>query len=247
MVCVVQDTVLVMDQKSLVSTYCMTQDVRRHLQTVAWHSILEVVFIFSTHMRKKQGSKTQKLNANKTQYLICVLIVHKFVCWWANKTLKQKANNTINKTEKKHYGSGNRTQYANKLMECLQGTIKAQKGEISVFLWISTHAYSSDLCKHVSHFFSFHYHSKMMKNVFLSTISAKSGKFGHQVTLDTHLQTVEIQMRRLFMSRLIRIFTVCLVNYFYSNNWTMKQSGCPNIAVCPNISDFSVHGDEDPF
>ena len=42
----------------------------------------------------------------------------------------------------------------------------------------------------------------------------KSGKFGHQVNLDIRLQTVEIQTRRLLMSRLIRIFTVCLVNYF---------------------------------
>ena len=37
----------------------------------------------------------------------------------------------------------------------------------------------------------------------------KSGNFGHKVNLDTHLQTVEIQMRRLLMSCLIRIFTVC--------------------------------------
>ena len=43
----------------------------------------------------------------------------------------------------------------------------------------------------------------------------KSGKFGHQVNSDTHLQTVEIQMRRLLMSRLIRIFTVCFVNLFF--------------------------------
>ena len=42
----------------------------------------------------------------------------------------------------------------------------------------------------------------------------KSSKFGHQVNSDTHLQTVGIQMRRLLMSRLIRIFTVCLVNLF---------------------------------
>ena len=40
----------------------------------------------------------------------------------------------------------------------------------------------------------------------------RSGNFGHQVNSDIHLQTVEIQMRRLLMSRLIRIFTVCLVN-----------------------------------
>ena len=51
----------------------------------------------------------------------------------------------------------------------------------------------------------------------------KLGKFGHQVNSDTHLQTVLIQMRRLLllMSRLIRIFTVCLV---YSNIWNMKQT-----------------------
>ena len=42
----------------------------------------------------------------------------------------------------------------------------------------------------------------------------KSGYFGHQVNSDIHLQTVEIQMRRLLMSRLIRIFTVCLDNLF---------------------------------
>ena len=47
----------------------------------------------------------------------------------------------------------------------------------------------------------------------------KSGNFGHQVNSDIHLQTVEIQMRRLLISRLIRIFTVCLVNLFiYSYN-----------------------------
>ena len=40
----------------------------------------------------------------------------------------------------------------------------------------------------------------------------ESGNLGHQVNLDIHLQTVEIQMRRLLMSRLIRISTVCLVN-----------------------------------
>ena len=43
----------------------------------------------------------------------------------------------------------------------------------------------------------------------------KSGNFGHQVNSNIHLQTVEIQMRRLLMSRLIRIFTVCLVNLFF--------------------------------
>ena len=43
----------------------------------------------------------------------------------------------------------------------------------------------------------------------------KSGKVGHKVNSDTHLQTVEIQMRRLLMSRLIWILTVCLVNLFF--------------------------------
>ena len=42
----------------------------------------------------------------------------------------------------------------------------------------------------------------------------KSGKFGHQVNSDTHLQIVLIQMRRLLMSRHIRSFTICLGNLF---------------------------------
>ena len=43
----------------------------------------------------------------------------------------------------------------------------------------------------------------------------KSGNFGHQVNSDIHLQTLEIQMRRLLMSRLIRIFIVCIDNWFF--------------------------------
>ena len=35
---------------------------------------------------------------------------------------------------------------------------------------------------------------------------------------DIRLQTVEIQMRRLLMSRLIRCVTVCLVNLFIATN-----------------------------
>ena len=47
----------------------------------------------------------------------------------------------------------------------------------------------------------------------------KSGNFRHQVNSDIHLQTVEIQMRGLLMSRLIRIYTVCLGTLFvYSKN-----------------------------
>ena len=45
-------------------------------------------------------------------------------------------------------------------------------------------------------------------------ITVKLGKFGHQVKSETYLQTVLILMRRLLMSRLIRIFTVCLANLF---------------------------------
>ena len=48
----------------------------------------------------------------------------------------------------------------------------------------------------------------------LKLIRVKSGSSGHQVDSDIHLKTVEIQMRRLLMSRLIRI-TVCLVNLFF--------------------------------
>ena len=49
-------------------------------------------------------------------------------------------------------------------------------------------------------------------------------------------------MRRLLMSRLIRIFTVCLFNLFFIpiiELWN-KQGGCPNSAVCPNIPDFTL-------
>ena len=71
-----------------------------------------------------------------------------------------------------------------------------------------------------------------MKRHVYTLIWVKSGNFGHQVNSDIHLQTVEIQMRRLLMSRLIRIFTVCLVNlFFYSNHQNMKQTR--------SLSDFS--------
>ena len=60
----------------------------------------------------------------------------------------------------------------------------------------------------------------------------KLSNFGHQVNSDIRLQTVEIQMRRLLMSRLIRIFTVCLVNLFFSIpviKIGSKQGRCPNL------------------
>ena len=49
-------------------------------------------------------------------------------------------------------------------------------------------------------------------------------------------------MRRLLMSRLIRIFTVCLVNLFFIPIIELcnKQSGCLNLAVCPNLPDFTL-------
>ena len=46
----------------------------------------------------------------------------------------------------------------------------------------------------------------------------KSGYFEHKVNSDVHLQTVEIQIRRLLMSRLIRIFTVCFYNLLFHSN-----------------------------
>ena len=49
----------------------------------------------------------------------------------------------------------------------------------------------------------------------VGTARVKSGNFGHQVNSDIHLKTVEIQMKRLLMISLIRIFTVCLVNLLF--------------------------------
>ena len=49
---------------------------------------------------------------------------------------------------------------------------------------------------------------------FDSSIRVKSGNFGHRVNSNIHLQTVELQMRRLLTSRFIWIFSVCLVNLF---------------------------------
>ena len=59
-------------------------------------------------------------------------------------------------------------------------------------------------------------------------VRVKSCKFGHQVNSDTYLKTVEIQMR--LLSRLIRTFTVCLVNLFFIPMIELcdKQGGCPN-------------------
>ena len=59
-----------------------------------------------------------------------------------------------------------------------------------------------------------HIQCTMWLTIFKTCLRVKSGNFGHQVNSDIHLQTVEIQMRRLLMSRLIRIFSVCLENIF---------------------------------
>ena len=57
-------------------------------------------------------------------------------------------------------------------------------------------------------------------------IWVKLGNFGHQINSDIHLQTVEIQM-----SRLIRIFTVCLLIYFFIQiiKTRNEQGHCPNL------------------
>ena len=50
-------------------------------------------------------------------------------------------------------------------------------------------------------------------------------------------------MRPLLMSRLIKIFTVFSVNLFFIpiTELLNKQGGCPNLAVCLNIPDFTLH------
>ena len=77
----------------------------------------------------------------------------------------------------------------------------------------------------------------------LSNTWVNSLNFGHKVNSDTHLQTVEIQIRWLLMSRLIRIFNVCLVDYFVfnSNNYNMNQTRLlSEFNCCPKLPDFSL-------
>ena len=66
--------------------------------------------------------------------------------------------------------------------------------------------------------------------IYIMVIRVKSGNFRHQEISDIHLQTVEIQMRRLLMSHLIRIFTVCLVNLFFIPIIKIRNKQC----CCPN-------------
>ena len=77
----------------------------------------------------------------------------------------------------------------------------------------------------------------------MKNISVKSGNFGHQVNSDMHLQTVEIQMRRLLMSRHIRIVTFCLVSLFFIPIIKIyyKQVRCPNLLDRPNLPEISVN------
>ena len=85
-------------------------------------------------------------------------------------------------------------------------------------------SHQTTMCNSLIDYFCKHQFSMAVLQQIMQTLNAncgtrfdrvKSGKFGHQVNSDTHLQTVEIQMRRLLMSRLIRIFTVCFVNLFF--------------------------------
>ena len=74
------------------------------------------------------------------------------------------------------------------------------------------------------------------------THRVKLGNFGHRVNSDRHMQTVEILMRRLLMSRLIRICTVCLVNLFFIPIIKIqnKQGFFPNLADLPKLPDFTL-------
>ena len=59
------------------------------------------------------------------------------------------------------------------------------------------------------------------------TNRVKSGNFGHQVNSDIYLQTEEIQMRRLLMSRLIRIlpdFTLSIITRLYPKYYFSKNT-----------------------
>ena len=86
--------------------------------------------------------------------------------------------------------------------------------------------------------------SKKLAELQMLVGKVKSDKFRPQVNLDIHLQTVDIQMRQLLMSRFIRIFIVCLVRLFFIPIiaiWT-KLGRCPNLANCPNVPMFTYSG-----
>ena len=53
-------------------------------------------------------------------------------------------------------------------------------------------------------------------------------------------------MRRLLMSRLIRIFTVCLVYLIFIPiiQKYKKQGRCPYLDDCPNLPDFTLSPDD---
>ena len=85
---------------------------------------------------------------------------------------------------------------------------------------------------------------KHPKQKFKYRVNSGIRKFRHQVNSDIHLQTEKIQMRRLFMSRLIKVFTVslCFVSCFFIPIIRIcnKQGRCPNLADCPNLPDFTL-------
>ena len=90
---------------------------------------------------------------------------------------------------------------------------------ISVVVVFSVHLLSfTDT--HRDHVHRFMYESGITKSKVKNADDdrIKTGNFGHQVYSDIHLQTVEFQMRQLLMSRLIRIFTVCLLNLLFDSN-----------------------------
>ena len=59
---------------------------------------------------------------------------------------------------------------------------------------------------------------------------------------DIYLHTVEIQMSRLLMSCLIRIFTVLLSSFIFIPIINIyKQGRCPNLAERPNLPDFTLY------
>ena len=125
-------------------------------------------------------------------------------------------------------------------MYCLPSSYKMNAGLMRICLL----GRKDLLVRVVQNVFIWHLHRLVPTNKKSATsYMVKSDNLGHQVNSDIHLQTVDIQMRRLLMSRLIRNFTVCLVNLFFIpiiELWN-KQGGCPHSAVCPNLPDFTLY------
>ena len=71
-------------------------------------------------------------------------------------------------------------------------------------------------------------------------IRVKSGKYGHQVNSDTHLQTVNPDETAPYEPSHQDFH--CLVNLFFIPIFEIwnKQGHCLSLAVCPNIPDFTL-------